>query len=658
VRRLATRSSDAARPSLPSVSWRARARNGLRWLERRWRQISPRPLSPWREPARPEISRVADELTITVESVGRLRAALTDPALAGAARAVEVRVTDWRPPWAGWSGRLGPLPGLVDLGVRLPSGDPGRGWQLAPGQSVGAAPAGLRWRRAPGQSVGAAPSGPATVRVGLAEPVDVPTVVAAVLAVLEPVHPLPSALRAELAVAGDPLPWLPPGPVPVPDPRHPYDVPVVGSAYGMMDRILVDATAANPHGRKRFGPELPSGVLSLVDEGSGIGWRIATADRHPIVVVAGRVGEPLDARQAAALARLGAVTLARPSAGVPSAAWAGEAGRAGETDRDGVPSAAWDGEAGPAGDVASAGVPPGALAAAVAQLAMTGLVVHAPGVELPLVGELVELLRADLPGPEADPLAWELRSVAQRRAALRGHAAGLVGPASSGLPTVSALLVTRRPHRIAETIAALSAQRYPRLEIVVGLHGVELAPAERAELAAAGVPIEVLDLPAELSFGGCLAAVTRAARGSLVTKVDDDDWYGPEHVWDLVLARHFSGATVVGKAAEFTYLAPYDTTVRRRMGSEMYTDVVAGGALLLARGDLEAVGGWRPLPKSVDRALLDRVLQAGGLIYRTHAFGFVYVRHTDGHTWDPGLPYFLRNPVRTWSGRPAFEELA
>jgi hypothetical protein len=304
-------------------------------------------------------------------------------------------------------------------------------------------------------------------------------------------------------------------------------------------------------------------------------------------------------------------------------------------------------------DRAPEGVPVAARAATVAQLAMTGLVVHAPDDDtaLPVGAELAGLLRAPLPSAQDDPVAWELRSVAQRRAALRGHATGLALPGTR-LPTVSALLVTRRPHRVAAAVAALAAQTYPDMEIVVGLHGVRLPPAERDALAAA----VLVDIPAELSFGAALAAATRAAHGSLVAKVDDDDRYGPEHVWDLVLARHYSGATVVGKAAEFTYLAPYDTTVRRRMGSEIYSDVVAGGALLLSRGDLEAVGGWRPLPRSVDRALLDRVLGAGGLVYRTHAFGFVYTRHADGHTWDPGLDYFLRNPVRRWPGLPPFPE--
>jgi hypothetical protein len=134
--------------------------------------------------------------------------------------------------------------------------------------------------------------------------------------------------------------------------------------------------------------------------------------------------------------------------------------------------------------------------------------------------------------------------------------------------------------------------------------------------------------------------------------------YGREHVWDLVLARHFSSATVVGKAAEFVHLDAYDATVRRRMASELYHDVVAGATMLMARADLEAIGGWRPLARAVDRALLDRVIDGGGRVYRTHGFGFICARHSDRHTWDPGDGYFLRNPLRHWPGRPPFAEFA
>jgi hypothetical protein len=312
-----------------------------------------------------------------------------------------------------------------------------------------------------------------------------------------------------------------------------------------------------------------------------------------------------------------------------------------------------------------ADVPPAAQASALAQLSMTGLVVQAARLRADttelLTPELVRLIQTPLSDREVDPIKMELRSIALRRAALRGHGAGLGTltdhvDGRAGLPSVSALLVSRRPNRLLRAVAHLTAQTYSNLEIVIGLHGVELDDASRKRLRRTKTPVEVVSLPAELPFGAALGAVTGRARGSLVAKVDDDDIYGPEHIWDLVLARHYSGATVVGKAAEFVHIEAYGATVRRRMSSELYSDIVAGAAILIGRGDLEAVGGWRPIPRAVDRALLDRVLGAGGLVYRTHGFGFIATRHDDRHTWDPGPGYFVLNPMRHWPGLPPFAE--
>jgi hypothetical protein len=75
--------------------------------------------------------------------------------------------------------------------------------------------------------------------------------------------------------------------------------------------------------------------------------------------------------------------------------------------------------------------------------------------------------------------------------------------------------------------------------------------------------------------------------------------------------------------------------------AEKYAEFVAGGTILMSKADLMAVGGWRPVPKSVDRALLDRVLSEGGLVYRTHGLGYVYVRHSAGHTASVADEHFM-----------------
>jgi hypothetical protein len=394
----------------------------------------------------------------------------------------------------------------------------------------------------------------------------------------------------------------------------------------------VDARMANPQGRQRYGPRLPAGELLLTGDG---GWQVARVP-DGTVVVAGRAGHPLDDRQRSVLHQLGVVTV--------------NAGRSGPRP---TPHAA---------------TAPGSLldrraGVVVAQLAMTGVVLHLAGertrtdgqssgtpgepAALPVSPELAEILTAPLPDGD-DPMRWETRSVRQRREAMRRHAAGLVPP------PVTAVLVSKRPHLAIGQVAALAAQTYPDLQIVVGLHG-RPEPAALRE-AAGDRPVEVVTIDDGRNLGEALAEATDRAGGTIVTKVDDDDRYGPEHIWDLVLAHHFSGATVVGKGSEFVFVAPKDVTVRRRMGAEFFTDTVAGGTITLRRDDLSDAGGWPPVPRHVDRALLDRVVAAGAPVYRTHPIGFIYTRHGDGHTWDADLDHFLTDAQRRWRGVLAGEE--
>jgi hypothetical protein len=405
--------------------------------------------------------------------------------------------------------------------------------------------------------------------------------------------------------------WTPGPPQPIAAPDR--------SVTAIVDGLVVaELTAAGPPDPQGYGPPLATGELELATDATGTPRWVVRRGRVP--VVAGQVGRALDERQSAVLSRLAAIRC-RPSRQAPPAAWA----------------------------------------QLLVQLALTGVPLHIPADGRPdpapprpddpilrqaLAPELAALLAEPLPPPGSDPMRWEVRSIRQRRAAMRHHLAGL------DPPTVTAVLVSRRPQLLARAVAALAAQTYPRLEIVVGMHGA----AAPGNLPSGGRPLRIVPVPAQQTLGEALATATAAGSGAIITKVDDDDRYGPEHVWDLVQARHRTGATLVGKGAEFVYLEPKDMTVRRRMAAEVFTDTVAGGTLALAGAELTALGGWPPVPRSVDRLLLDQLLAAGGTAYRTHPLGFIYTRHGDGHTWNPGLEYFLRDPVRTWRGLPPYAE--
>lgn len=238
------------------------------------------------------------------------------------------------------------------------------------------------------------------------------------------------------------------------------------------------------------------------------------------------------------------------------------------------------------------------------------------------------LLDEELP---ADDSPWSIagRAFAHRRRAYQRWSPDAV---LASWPTVSAVLVTHRREYLPTILDQLRAFDYPRLQVVIGLHGVD---AHRVQplLTDFPHPVAVHPIDAALPFGAALQAVTQHAEGEYLTKIDDDDIYAPTHVWDLVIAHRYSGAELAGKALDWIYLADEDTTVfRPTYAAEKYGKFVAGGTLFLARATLDAVGGWRPVPRSVDLALIEAIRRHGGVVYRTQGFGYTYVRRGGGHT--------------------------
>lgn len=312
---------------------------------------------------------------------------------------------------------------------------------------------------------------------------------------------------------------------------------------------------------------------------------------------------------------------------------------------------------------------PASRAGVLVRLAAAGvpvcLVDRDTALEACLGPELAALMSVRLDPADAD--ARESLSVRMRRVALRDHSlrsratqvceVALADPPVP--PKVSILLATKRPELLYWTVANVARQNYPNLELVIALHGDGFADLG-ADLERLPCPVKVLRLDRQRVLGSVLNAAAEAASGVLLTKMDDDDLYGADHVWDLVLAHEYSGAHLVGKGIENVYLREVDRTVQRQSGqAETYSDDLAGGTLLMARQDLARFGGWPRVPRAEDILLIGAILDAGGRVYRTHGAGFVLIRHGAGHTWDTRNTFFLDAARRTHAGwRPDIADIA
>ncbi|MEO0494857.1 MAG: hypothetical protein AAF081_15720 [Actinomycetota bacterium] len=272
------------------------------------------------------------------------------------------------------------------------------------------------------------------------------------------------------------------------------------------------------------------------------------------------------------------------------------------------------------------------------QLARAGVVLTAPtsAPSSPLGAVL------DATVDPCDHRARELQSIRVRRAAWAEE----VGTTTQ----VSVLLATRRPDELPGAVDQVARQHGCDVQLCVGLHGphwdadTEERIGERFE-----GPSVIERFGDDVDLGTMLDRLARRAEGRVVVKWDDDDLYGDEHLLDLVLAHHYSGAELVGKAAEFVHLGGSDITIRRfAIGAERPSTTLAGGTLLVERTHLHELGGWPPGPKRVDALLIAAVLEAGGTCYRTHGFQFILRRRrddADGHTWSAPDDYFLRDAV-------------
>lgn len=267
-----------------------------------------------------------------------------------------------------------------------------------------------------------------------------------------------------------------------------------------------------------------------------------------------------------------------------------------------------------------------------------------------LAGEVAASTVDDL----AEDRDRELHSLRIRRAAMERYSprgwwqtvGAECGAAVDATPRISVLLPSNRADDIVGAARLVAHQVDVDVQLVVGLHGRHMPAALDADLAEAfGGELVICRCDDERNLGEVMNTLTAAADRDLVSKWDDDDWYDTHHLADLVRALEYSGAALVGKAAEFVYLETLDITVRRfATGSERASTTIAGGTLLMTRDELDEVG-WAEVPRQVDRRLIDALQERGRGIYRTHGFGYVLRRRSSAlsaHTWLAGDDYFLR----------------
>ena len=273
---------------------------------------------------------------------------------------------------------------------------------------------------------------------------------------------------------------------------------------------------------------------------------------------------------------------------------------------------------------------------------------------------LADALAAATVDDVADPDLRERTSVLQRRQVLAAHTstarlrqlAGDLALLAPRLRTVSVVMATNRERFLEHACRQIARQDWPELEVVLVTHG-DAAPAGVTGLVGELLgdrPTTIRHVTDRWTLGDALNVGVEVAGGDVVTKFDDDDWYSPSHVTEMVDALAYAGADIVGRGAEFVHLAASATTVRRwGQGGERPGTTLAGGTLTFRRDVWRDVAGFPRVSVGEDRGLIEDVLAAGGTTYRCHPFGYLLHRHGQ-HAWDVEDQAFLDAAVASRPG--------
>ena len=222
--------------------------------------------------------------------------------------------------------------------------------------------------------------------------------------------------------------------------------------------------------------------------------------------------------------------------------------------------------------------------------------------------------------------------------------------------SVAVVIASRRPEDLASVLTNLYEQTLPSFDVLLGLHGFSPSASLKQKIAKlrnrkVNVIVKTFDL--EMTLGTMLTELAKSRRAKYVTKMDDDDFYGPEHLHDLLDAIVFHGCEVVGCAMNYIYLEPIDLHLRRANSTgvsqfELFSDWVCGGTIMVNRDAGEKAGWFGTGTTAVDTHLLQGIKRNGGKIWRTFGSGYTYRRRQGDHTYSTNFAKYLNGSSEQW----------
>lgn len=217
------------------------------------------------------------------------------------------------------------------------------------------------------------------------------------------------------------------------------------------------------------------------------------------------------------------------------------------------------------------------------------------------------------------------------------------------LPAVTVICVSNRPSLLPEVLRTFRRFRYASKKLILVVNADEVDGSELERLLTNAPDVSIQRTTRSMSLGESLNRARRLVDTELWAKLDDDDYYGPNYLPDLVEALVLSGAQVAGKGTYFTYLpSSRQLYLKTEQPAHAFSERFVHGGTILARTEAVKDIAFHPVVRGTDSLFLQECRLKGLSIYSSDPFNFAYVRYeaVGHHTFDVTTQEVLKGARR------------
>ncbi|MDF2546944.1 MAG: hypothetical protein K0R93_1842 [Anaerosolibacter sp.] len=210
---------------------------------------------------------------------------------------------------------------------------------------------------------------------------------------------------------------------------------------------------------------------------------------------------------------------------------------------------------------------------------------------------------------------------------------------------VTCIVSTNRQKFIDNVFDNYMRQTYEDKELVVVLNKNDMDMERWLEKARNNPSITIYHIDENQTLGACLNFAISKARYDTISKMDDDDYYGPNYLLDLMNTFQYTKADIVGKHAYYIYFEESKAFALKFKDYEnCYVNLIAGATLTFKKSVFSKIQFSTDRKAGCDSKFLIDCKQHGFKIYSSDRFNFCVCRRADikDHTYQIDEEEYLR----------------